>query len=128
MMWLFWSFFLCFFLCNPKNCTTTSDPGRVELCWVSIEFGAPPVLVFQAPKGHSGATPKPKVGGQYLVTCPWLLIQYIWNYPPNLEAVFSLCNLKTSHAMVTFTQNILVQTVRCTGQKSNICTGLVISD
>jgi hypothetical protein len=30
--------------------------------------------------------PTPKAGGQYPVQRPQLLIQLIWNYPPQLEA------------------------------------------
>jgi hypothetical protein len=35
------------------------------------------------------------------VGCPLLLIQYIRSYPPYLEAVFYICNLRTRHAVVT---------------------------
>jgi hypothetical protein len=35
--------------------------------------------------------------------CPRLLIQYIRSYPPYLEAVSSIHNLKTRHAVVTRT-------------------------
>jgi hypothetical protein len=40
-------------------------------------------------------------GGPPLVGCPRLLIQYIRSYPPYLEVVSSICNLRTRHAMVT---------------------------
>jgi hypothetical protein len=44
---------------------------------------------------------KPQAGGPPLVGCPQLLIQYIRSYPPYLEAVSSIRNLRTRHAMVT---------------------------
>jgi hypothetical protein len=50
-------------------------------------------------KGKGKAIPVTGRGG--LVGCPWLLIQYIRSYPPYLEAVSSILNLRTRHAMVT---------------------------
>ena len=38
-----------------------------------------------------------------LVSCLQLLIQYIHSYSPYLEAIFSICNLRTHRAMVTET-------------------------
>jgi hypothetical protein len=46
-------------------------------------------------------TPNPKAGGPPLVSCPRLLIQYIRSYPPYLEGVSSIRNLRTRHAVVT---------------------------
>jgi hypothetical protein len=46
-------------------------------------------------------TPHPQAGGPPLVGCPSLLIQYIHSYPLYLEAVSSIHNLRTRHAMVT---------------------------
>jgi hypothetical protein len=46
-------------------------------------------------------TPNPQAGGPPLVGCPRLLIQYIRSYPPKLEGVSSICNLRTRHAVVT---------------------------
>jgi hypothetical protein len=46
-------------------------------------------------------TPKPQAGWPPLVGCPQLLIQYIRSYPPYLEAVSSIHNLRTHHAVVT---------------------------
>jgi hypothetical protein len=43
----------------------------------------------------------PQAGGPPLVGCPRLLIQYIRSYPPYLEAVSSIRNLRTRHAVVT---------------------------
>jgi hypothetical protein len=43
----------------------------------------------------------PQPGGPPPVGCPRLLIQYIHSYPPYLEAVFSISNLRTRHAVVT---------------------------
>jgi hypothetical protein len=45
--------------------------------------------------------PTPKAGGSPLVGCPRLLIQYIRRYPPYLEAVSSIRNLRTHHVVVT---------------------------
>jgi hypothetical protein len=39
--------------------------------------------------------------GPPLVVCPKLLIHYIRSYPPYLEAVSSVRNLRTRHAVVT---------------------------
>jgi hypothetical protein len=44
--------------------------------------------------------PNPQVGGPPLVGCPQLLIQYICSYPPYLEGVSSIRNLRTCHAVV----------------------------
>jgi hypothetical protein len=44
---------------------------------------------------------KPQAQGPPLVGCPRLLIQYIHSYPPYLESVSSVCNLRTHYAMVT---------------------------
>jgi hypothetical protein len=45
--------------------------------------------------------PNPQVGGPPTVGCPRLLIQYIHTYPPYLEAVSSIRNPRTCHAVVT---------------------------
>jgi hypothetical protein len=53
---------------------------------------------------HWGAvsfTANHQVGGPYLFGCPRLLIQYIPSYSPYLEAVSSIRNLRTRHALVT---------------------------
>jgi hypothetical protein len=47
------------------------------------------------------STPNPQAGWSPLVGCPELLIQYIRSYPPYLEAVSSIRNLRTRHAVVT---------------------------
>jgi hypothetical protein len=44
-----------------------------------------------------------QAGGLPPIGCPRLLIQYIRSYPPYLEAVSSIRNLRTRHAMVTRT-------------------------
>jgi hypothetical protein len=46
-------------------------------------------------------TPNPQTGGPPIVDCLRLLIQYIRNYPLYLEAVSSIRNLRTRHAVVT---------------------------
>jgi hypothetical protein len=46
-------------------------------------------------------TPNPQAGGPPLVCCPRLLIQHIHSYPPKLEGVSSIRNLRTRHAVVT---------------------------
>jgi hypothetical protein len=43
----------------------------------------------------------PQAGGPPIVGCPWLLMQYIRSYPPYLEAVSSICNLRTRHSVVS---------------------------
>jgi hypothetical protein len=45
--------------------------------------------------------PSPKAGEPPLVSCPRLFIQYIRTYPPYLEAVSSIRNLRTRHSAVT---------------------------
>jgi hypothetical protein len=45
--------------------------------------------------------PNLQAGGPSFVGCPRLLIQYIRSYPPYLEAVSSIRNLRTRHAVVT---------------------------
>jgi hypothetical protein len=45
--------------------------------------------------------PNPQAGGPPTVGCPLLLIQYIRSYPPHLEAVSSIRNPRTRHAVVT---------------------------
>jgi hypothetical protein len=44
---------------------------------------------------------QPPNWGPPLVGCPPLLIQYIRSYPSYPEAVFSIRNLRTRHAVVT---------------------------
>jgi hypothetical protein len=44
---------------------------------------------------------QPQAGGPPPVGCPRLLIQYIRSYPPYLEAVSSIRNLRTHHSVVT---------------------------
>jgi hypothetical protein len=51
--------------------------------------------------GVVSPTPNPQDGGPPLVGCPRLLIQYIRSYPPYLEGVSSIHNLRTRHAVVT---------------------------
>jgi hypothetical protein len=46
-------------------------------------------------------TPNPQTGGPPPVGCPRLLIEYILSYPPYLEGVSSIHNLRTHHAVVT---------------------------
>jgi hypothetical protein len=43
----------------------------------------------------------PQAEGPPSVSCPPLLIQYIRSYPPYLEAVSSIHNLRTCHVVVT---------------------------
>jgi hypothetical protein len=45
-------------------------------------------------------TPNHNAGGPPLVGCPLLLIQYICSYPPYLDAVSSIRNLRTRHGVV----------------------------
>jgi hypothetical protein len=45
--------------------------------------------------------PHPQAGGPPPVGCPRRRIQYNRSYPPNLEAVSSIVNLRTRHAVVT---------------------------
>jgi hypothetical protein len=44
---------------------------------------------------------KPQAEGPPLVGCPRLLIQYICSYPPYLQAISSIRNPSTRHAVVT---------------------------
>jgi hypothetical protein len=54
------------------------------------------------------ALPKPEAGAPLLFGCPQLLIQYICNYPPYLEAVPSIRNSRTRHAVMTGTHITLL--------------------
>jgi hypothetical protein len=45
--------------------------------------------------------PNPQAGGPPLVGCSQLLIQHIHSYPPYVESVSSIRNLRTRHAVVT---------------------------
>jgi hypothetical protein len=45
--------------------------------------------------------PTPKLEDHPFVGCPWLLIQYIRSYPPYLEGISSIHNLRMRHAVVT---------------------------
>jgi hypothetical protein len=49
----------------------------------------------------ASSRPNPQPGGPALVGCHRLLIQYIRSYPPYLEAVSSIRNLRRRHAVVT---------------------------
>jgi hypothetical protein len=51
--------------------------------------------------GVVSSPPNPQAGGSPPVGCPRLLIEYIRSYPPYLEAVSSIRNLRTRHAVVT---------------------------
>jgi hypothetical protein len=44
----------------------------------------------------------PKLEGPPLVCCPQLLVQYIHSYPPYLEAVSSICNLRRTHIKMNY--------------------------
>jgi hypothetical protein len=51
--------------------------------------------------GVVSLTLNPQTGGPLLLGCPLLLIQYILSYSPYLEAVSSIRDLRTRHAVVT---------------------------
>jgi hypothetical protein len=51
--------------------------------------------------GVVSSTPNPQYEGPPLVGCPRVFIQYIRSYPPCLEAISFIRNLRTRHAMVT---------------------------
>jgi len=53
--------------------------------------------------GVVSPSPNPQAGRPLLVGCLQLLIQYILSYTQYLEAVSSICNPKTHHAVVTGT-------------------------
>jgi hypothetical protein len=44
---------------------------------------------------------QPQAGGSPLVGCPRLLILYIRSFPPKLEGISSIRNLRMCHAVVT---------------------------
>jgi hypothetical protein len=56
----------------------------------------------------------PQAGGPPTVGCPRLLIQYIRSYPPYLEAVSSVRNPRTRHAVVTVDSLNTVNCNHCT--------------
>jgi hypothetical protein len=53
--------------------------------------------------GEELLAPRPtlQAGGPSIVGCRRLLIQYIRSYPPKLEGVSSIRNLRTRHVLVT---------------------------
>jgi hypothetical protein len=51
--------------------------------------------------------PKPKAGVSPLISCLWLLIQYIRSHPPYLEASSTICNIRTHHVVVTRGKNLV---------------------
>lgn len=53
-------------------------------------------------------TSNPSAGGPLLVGCPWLFIQYFPSYPPYLEAVSLVRNLRTRQAIMTRDQRTCV--------------------
>jgi hypothetical protein len=59
----------------------------------------PKKLIFYGEELLTSANPQ--AGGPPLVGCPRLVIQYIRRYPPRLESVLSIRNLRTRHATVT---------------------------
>jgi hypothetical protein len=68
---------------GPRLCDTFCNRLDFLRCWV-VSY-----------------PPNPQAGGPPPVGCPRLLIQYIRSYPPYLEAVSSIHNLRTRHAVVT---------------------------
>jgi hypothetical protein len=59
------------------------------------------VTTFFLRRGVVSLTPNSQAGEPSLVGYPVLLIQCILSYPPYLEAVSSIRNLRTRHAVVT---------------------------
>jgi hypothetical protein len=57
--------------------------------------------------GVISVAPNPKAGGPPPVGCPWLLIQYISRYPPCLEAVSSIRQLRRRGASLRSFSNLL---------------------
>jgi hypothetical protein len=57
-------------------------------------------LIFLG-RGVVSPKPNPQAGRPLLAGCPQLLIKYIRSYPPYLEAVSSILNLRTSNTVVT---------------------------
>jgi len=55
--------------------------------------------------------PNPQTRGLPPVSCPQPLIQSIHSYPPHLETIFSICNLRKGHAMVTGTHILATVTI-----------------
>jgi hypothetical protein len=55
---------------------------------------------FFLPRAVISPPPNPQAGGPTLVGCPWMLTR---SYPPYLEAVSSISNPRTRHAVVTGT-------------------------
>jgi hypothetical protein len=60
-------------------------------------------------------TANSQAGGPPLVDCPRLLIHYIRSCPPYLEAVSSIRNLRTRHAVVTRDPSNPSRKMRCAG-------------
>jgi len=58
-------------------------------------------MVVFLQQGVDSPLPNSQTGGPHLVSCLWLLIQCICNYPPYLEAISSIHNLRMHHAVVT---------------------------
>jgi hypothetical protein len=51
--------------------------------------------------------------GPPLVGCPRLLIQYICSFPPKLDGISSIRNLRTSHAVVIVTHLTWMNAASC---------------
>jgi hypothetical protein len=61
-----------------------------------------------------------RAGAPPLVGCQLLLIQYIHSYPPYLEDISSICNLRMRHALVTRDPpNMGINTSKCIKYKHN---------
>jgi hypothetical protein len=52
-------------------------------------------------RGIVSPTPNPQAGGPPFAVCPRLLIHYFRTYPPYLEGVSSIRNLRTRRAVMT---------------------------
>jgi hypothetical protein len=69
-------------------------------------------------------TSNPQSGGLPLISCPLLLIQYFCSYPPHMDAISSIHNLRAHHAvLVRDTLNMEVKNCEaCSFIVSHICT------
>jgi hypothetical protein len=74
-----------------------------HLCRESVQFQSPlwHLVTSSILRWVISPMPNPKAGEPPLVGYLWLFIQYIRSYPPYLEAISSIWNLRTRHAVVT---------------------------
>jgi hypothetical protein len=87
---------------NPPNLMSFFfNLGRLSKASIQVRGPLWHFVIFFLRWGVVSPTPHIHAGELPFVGCPRLLIQYIRNYRPYLEAVSCIRHLRTRHAMVT---------------------------